>query len=79
MHGFTNLIKGKNGPCKSPEISAVLFLICQVTCSSMIEETAHVIGNSQFTRRRKGRGRMKRERDGGEDEGRGLIGLKEHV
>lgn len=78
MHGFTNLIKGKNGPCKSPEISAVLFLICQVTCS-MIEETAHVIGNSQFTRRRKGRGRMKWERDGGEDEGRGLIGLKEHV
>lgn len=51
MYGLANFIKGKNCPCKSSEISAVVFfLICQVICYSVIEESAHVIGKSQSTR-----------------------------
>lgn len=39
-----------------------VFLICQVICYSVIEETAHVIGKSQSTSE-EGRGQMREERD----------------
>lgn len=63
MYGLVNFIKGKNGSCKSPDISAVLFLICQVICYGVIEETAHVIGKSQSARQ----GRGSKDRQGGKE------------
>lgn len=68
MYGLVNFIKGKNGSCKSPDISVVLFLICQVICYSVIEETAHVIGKSQSTRGKRKQGQTRRQRDGDGDE-----------
>lgn len=62
MYGLVNVIKGKNDSCKSPDISAVLFLICQVICYSVIEETARVIGKSPSTR-----GRVSKDRQGGKE------------
>lgn len=64
MYRLVNFIKGKNGSCKSPDISAVLFLICQVICYSVIEETAHVIGKSQSRREKKEQGQTRRQGDG---------------
>lgn len=68
MYGLVNFIKGKNGSCKSPDISTVLFLICQVICYSVIEETAHVIGKSQSARGKREQGQTRRQGggDGGE-------------
>lgn len=68
MYGLINFIKGKNGSCKNSDISAVLFLICQVICYSVIEETAHVIGKSQSRRGKREQGQTRRQRDGDGDE-----------
>lgn len=68
IYGLVNFIKGKNGSCKSPDISAVLFLICQVICYSVIEETAHVIGKSQSMRGKREQGQTRSQRDGDGDE-----------
>ncbi len=40
-----------------------VFLICQVICYSVIEETAHIIGRSQSTRKEDARMDEERERD----------------
>lgn len=50
-----------------------VFLICQVICYSVIEETAHVIGKSQSMREEGVRIDEEREREGDEggDGGRG--------
>ena len=68
IYGLVNFIKSKNGSCKSTDISVVLFLICQVICYSVIEETAHVIGKSQSTRGKREQGQTKSQRDGDGDE-----------
>ena len=56
-------------PVLKPRNITGVFLICQVICYSVIEESAHVIGKSQSTREEGARTRREgeRERDEGGD------------
>lgn len=70
MYGLVNFIMAKNWPSQKLRNIRPCFLICQVICYSVIEESAHVIGTSQSTgeegtkEREMVRGRRRRRRRG---------------